>query len=267
MNLTLSSVRKAVTDLYKGLENAPLWLSLSYQETKQRYRRSILGPLWITLSTGVLVAAMGPIYGTLLGQDVASYLQYLAISLILWMFIAGSITEAGTIFIGADNLIKQIALPFSVHVFRALSKGAIMFAHNALIIVVVLIFLPPAHWHNLWMFPLGLLLVLGNLFWVSFLVAIISTRFRDIPQIVASLIQVSFFLTPVIWKVDMIGPQRSFVVDFNPFYHLLEVVRGPLLGQPTHMLSWIIAASMLAVGSVGTLLVFARLRSRIPYWL
>ena len=64
-----------------------IWWGLAWQEIKQRYSRSVIGPFWITLSTGVLVAAMGPLYGVLLGQNVAGYIQHLAVSLIIWSFI------------------------------------------------------------------------------------------------------------------------------------------------------------------------------------
>jgi ABC-type polysaccharide/polyol phosphate export permease len=261
------NLSKAQLDLRGGLAKAPLWWSLAWQDTKQRYRRSFLGPFWITASTGVMVGAMGPLYGALLGQDVASYLQHLAISLIIWTFISGLINEAGTAFVGAEGYIKQVALPLSVHIFRLIAKNVVMLAHNALIIIVVLIFLPPAHWRDVWLFPLGLLLVLGNLCWISLLLAVLSTRFRDIPQLVTNIVQVAFFLSPIIWKASMLGPKNRFVADFNPLYHFIEVIRAPLLGEPIHAISWIVTVSLLVLGSIVAFLVFARLRARVPYWL
>lgn len=260
-------LNKAGLDLRGGLERTSLWWSLAWQDTKQRYRRSFLGPFWITVSTGVLVGAMGPLYGALLGQDVASYLQHLAISMIVWTFISASINEAGVAFVGAEGYIKQVALPLSIHVFRLLAKNVVMLGHNALIIAVVLVFLPPAHWRDAWLFPFGLVLVLGNLFWISLLLAVLSTRFRDIPQLVTNIVQVAFFLSPIIWKAEMLGPKNRFVADFNPLYHFIEVIRAPLLGEPIHAISWIVTSSFLVLGSVAAFLVFARFRARVPYWL
>lgn len=263
----VSDLSKSQLDLLGGLAKAPLWWSLAWQDTKQRYRRSILGPFWITVSTGVLVGAMGPLYGVLLGQNVASYLQHLAISMIIWTFISSSINEAGTAFIGAEGYIKQVALPLSIYIFRLLAKNVVMLAHNALIMLVILIFLPPASWRDVWLFPFGLLLVIGNLFWIMLLLAVLSTRFRDIPQLVANVVQVAFFLSPIIWKADMLGPKNRFVADLNPLYHFIEVIRAPLLGEPIYAVSWIVTISLLVFGGVTTLLIFARLRARIPYWL
>ncbi len=262
-----SDLSKSQLDLLGGLVKAPLWWSLAWQDTKQRYRRSLLGPFWITVSTGILVSAMGPLYGALLGQNAESYLQYLAVSMIIWAFISSSINEAGTAFIGAEGYIKQVALPLSVHIFRPIAKNIVMLAHNALVIVVVLVFLPPPHWRDVWLAPLGLFLVVGNLFWVTLLLALLSTRFRDIPQLVTNVVQVAFFLSPIIWKADMLGPKNRFVADFNPLYHFIEVIRAPLLGEPIHAISWVVTLGLLAFGSVTTFLVFARLRARVPYWL
>lgn len=264
---SVSVFDKAKRDLLDGWTKAPLWWSLAWQDTKQRYRRSFLGPFWITASTGVLVAAMGPLYGALLGQNIASYLQHLAISLILWTFISSSINEAGSAFVGAENFIKQVALPLSVHIYRLMAKNLVVLVHNALIIVVVLIFLPPAKWHNLWLFPLGLLLVLGNLFGIALLLALLSARFRDIPQLVSNIVQLAFFLSPIIWKADMLKPEHQFVADLNPLYHFMEVIRAPLVGSPIHINSWLMVLGLLVLINVISFLVFARFRARVPYWI
>ena len=169
---------------------------------------------------------MGPLYGTLLGQDTSTYLQYLAISFIIWNFVSSSFNESGTTFIGAEGFIKQIALPLSVHIFRMLSRNILMLAHK--------------RWSSIWLLPFDLVLVLGNLFWIAVLLAVLSTRYRDVPQIVASVVQITFFLSPILWKVDMLGSKNYFVADYNPLYHFIEVIRAPLLGDTTHAISWIV---------------------------
>ena len=244
-----------------------IWWGLAWQEIKQRYSRSVIGPFWITLSTGVMVAAMGPLYGVLLGQNVAAYIQQLAVSLIIWNFISGSINEAGSVFVGAEGYIKQIALPLSVYVFKLISRNLLMLAHNATVILVVLCLLPPKNFEFIWMMLVGLVLLVGNLFWVTLLLGILSARFRDIPQLVSNIVQVAFFLSPIIWSAEMLPLSRRYLADFNPLFHFIEVVRAPLLGEPLHMLSWTVVASLLLIGSASTFMLFARFRSRVPYWL
>ena len=260
-------VNKAISDLQRGLAMHSLWWALAWQDIKQRYRRSVLGPFWITLSTGVMVAAMGPLYGALLGQDVGSYTQHLAVSLILWMFISTAVNESGAVFIGAEGFIKQVALPLSVYVYRMLARNLAMLAHNLVIVVIVLAFLPPAHWQTIWLVPFGFALVIANLVWTVMLLGLLSTRFRDIPQLVANIVQVAFFVSPIIWKADMLSPKARFVADFNPLYHFMEIVRAPLLGEPIRGLSWLVSAVLLVAGSALSFYAFVRLRARVPYWL
>lgn len=260
-------LKKATRDLTQGLGMYHLWWALAWQDTKQRYRRSFLGPFWITASTGVMVGCMGPLYGALLGQNVPSYIQYLAISLIIWTFVSSSINEAGSVFVGAENYIKQISLPFSVYVFRLLAKNVLMLAHNAVIVLIVMIFFPPRTWGGIWLLPAGLFLVMANLFWIALLLGMLSARFRDIPQLVSNIIQVAFFLSPIIWKVDMLGPKNQFVANLNPLYHFMELIRAPLLGDSIRMLSWYVTWGLFVVGGLLTYFVFVRFRARIPYWL
>ena len=261
------SYSRAYSDLHRGLLLYGIWWGLAWQEIKQRYSRSVIGPFWITLSTGVMVSAMGPLYGSLFGQDVSSYIQHLAVSLIIWNFISGSINEAGSIFVGAEGYIKQIALPLSTYALKLIARNLLMLAHNSAVILIVLGLLPPKNFEMFWTVPFGLILIVGNLFWLAFLLGILSARYRDIPQLVANIIQVTFFLSPIIWSAEMLPSNRRYLADLNPLSHFLEVVRAPLLGQPTDATSWLVLAAILVLGSALTFLVFARYRARIPYWL
>ncbi len=262
----LSQLQKGVTDIQQGLFGTQLWFHLAWQDIKQRYRRSVIGPFWITISTGLMVAAMGPLYGALLNQEIGPYLQHLGISLIIWLFISGVVNDSCTAFIGASGYIKEINLPLSVHLLRVLARNVIVFAHNAAIILVLVIAFPPDEISKVFTSGVGLIVVIGNLFWVGLVVALLCARFRDIPQIVANLIQVAFFISPILWKADMLGPNRI-IADVNPLYHLVELIRAPLVGQAVALLSWSVAFGMLIFGSIFALALFSRFRSRVAYWI
>jgi ABC-type polysaccharide/polyol phosphate export permease len=109
--------------------------------------------------------------------------------------------------------------------------------------------------------------VIANLVWIVMLLGLFSTRFRDIPQLVSNIVQVAFFLSPIIWRADMLSPKAKFVADFNPLYHFMEIVRAPLLGEPIRGLSWLVSVGLLVVGGVITFCAFVRMRARVPYWL
>lgn len=258
-------LRLALKDLKDGICAIYLWPMLGWMEIKQRYRRSFLGPFWLTISTGGMLAGMGPLYSKLFGQPVSIYFSHLAISFVVWIFIAGLINDACTSFIQAEGYIKQMKLPLTVHVMRTVWKNLLIFAHNLVIVLIVLfVFQPKLNWH-LVLVPLGVLLITLNGIWIGVLLGLICARFRDIPQLVASLVQVAFFLTPVFWMPGMLG-RHQWAADVNPLFHFLEIIRRPLMGDAPSALSWATVLAVTLAGFVVMLAFFRRYRARIAYW-
>ena len=260
-----SQTALALRDVVEGACAFRLWGMLGWQDIRQRYRRSTLGPFWLTISMGALVGGLGVLYAGLFRVDVADYLPFVAAGLIIWGLLSGLITEGCAAFIGTESIIKQVNLPLSVHVYRVVWRNLIVFAHNIVIYVAAaVIFSLQPGWTGLLVLP-GLALLCLNGVWMGLLLGLVSARFRDVPQIVASVVQVAFFLTPIIWKPELL-PDRAFVLDLNPFFHLVELVRAPSLGQAPGLVSWLAAAGIALGGWLVTLLMYRRYRWRIAYW-
>ncbi len=260
-----SPLRLAFADLFAGFLRYDLWPSLAWQEIRRRYRRSTLGPLWLTISTGAFIVGLGPLYGKLFNQELSSYLPYIAISFVIWALLSGMITDACNVFVAEESIFKQIKLPFTIFCYSLVTRNLIILAHNAVIMVIVFMFYPPPLTSNLLLVPVGLFVIAINGFWVSLSLGLLCTRFRDIPQIVTSVLQLTMFVTPVMWKADMVG-RHTWIVDWNPMYHFLELVRAPLYGHAPSATTWLAVVAITLVGWTVTMLVFARYRTRIPYW-
>lgn len=259
---------KSLLDLQLGFSSSSCWFTLAWQEIKQRYRRSLLGPFWITLSTGVMIGAMGPLYGKLFDIDVTVYFQYLSVSIVFWTFLSTAIIEGCTVFIASEGYIKQVNLPFSGYVLKMLFRNILFLAHNFAIIILVLAFLPPIDYSQMWLLPLALLIVFFNLFFFALMLGLICSRYRDIPQIITNIMQVMFFLSPIMWKPEMIGGNSQNIVRLNPIYHLIEILRAPLLGAvENHIESFVICLALLVMNAVISMIVFTKYRARIPYWI
>ena len=264
--MTNSQMKAGIADLQAAFSNYHMWLFLAGQDIKQRYRRSVIGPFWITISTTIMITLMGPLYAVLLNNPVGPYLQYLAVSLIIWMFISTFINEACTTFIAAQAYILQINLPLISHVLRVLARCIFVMLHNVVIILVVLLIFPPASLSTIIFSFVGFVLVILNLFWIGILLAILCARFRDIPLIIGNLIMAAFFLSPILWKVDMLG-RKAFLAELNPIYHFMELIRAPLFGSMPTARTYVFCILMLVIGSAITMVIFSRFRSRIAYWL
>lgn len=255
-------------DVVEGLSQIRLSLFLAKADIRQRYRRSSLGPFWITISTGVMIACIGLIFGKLFKSPMDEFFPFLASGLIIWAFVSQCISESTTVFVAAEPVIKQLPLPLSLHVLRMVLRNFFIFLHNIIIIPIVLLFVHRAvNWNILFLFP-GITLLLVNLVWISLILGIVCARYRDMSQIVASVLQVFFYVTPIIWLPSLL-PARSSVmlIDPNPLYHLIELVRAPLMGNAPSLLTWFFSALLAASGWFLTIAVFNKYRGRISYWL
>lgn len=243
-----------------------LWTTLAHIDLKNRYRGSLLGPLWLTLATGVLIGGIGLLYGGLFGHPLHLYLPYVAVSIVIWTFIATTLTEASNLFLGEGIVLKQLPVPASLFITRLIYRNILVLAHNAIILGVVLVAFPQAWSWNLLLLPFGLAILILNLWWLAVVISIVSARFRDIPPIVASLLQILFFLTPVIWRKEDL-PGRAILVDLNPFYHLIEIVRAPILGAAVPTVSLVVCTLAAILGTVFALHLRKWAATRLVYWI
>jgi ABC-type polysaccharide/polyol phosphate export permease len=260
------NVNRALIDILHAIHQYRVWLHLGWLEVKQRYRRSVLGPWWISISMLIFIAAMSKIFSRLFHQNVAEYVPFFTAGFIFWSFISTSIIESTEIFKVNSNLIRQIKLPYTIYIMKFLVKNGIVLGHNFIIYFLVLAaFKINPGWSFFFLLP-GFLLLTINLYWITLFIALISTRFRDIAPIVNSCIQILFFITPISWTPKLLG-SNSLLVQLNPFVYLLDLVRNPLLGQPIPLLSWEVCTAMATCGLIIVLGLFNRVSPRIPFWL
>jgi len=253
-------------DIVAGLGAWRIWTTWSWVDVRQRYRRSKIGPFWMTINLGVTIAGMSYVFGSIFHTDLSTYVPYVAVGMIVWFLLSSVINESGTIFETNKEIIHQVSLPLTIHPLRMISRIFITFMHHMLIYVLVaIIFKIPPSLETLLFFP-ALILVLLNCLWVSLLLGILCVRFRDIPMIVTNFMFLLFLATPVFWRPEVVK-DRQFIVDFNPLYHFIEIVRQPLLSSAPSVLTWSVVLSITIVGWLATLATFPTLKKKVPYWL
>lgn len=258
----------AIKDLMRSREKLYLALMLGWQDIRQRYRRSKLGPFWLTISMGVMIGMIGIVFGQVLNTPVKEYLPFLATGLILWAFFSTCIMEGSSAFIDAQGMIRQLDIPLTLYSIRVLWRNIVIFFHNVIILPLVFFAVGRGITFDIvWLVP-GFLVFAWNMLWMSLLLGVFCTRFRDMPQIVNSLLQVFFYITPIIWMPNVINPRSaSLLVEPNPLYHLIQIVRAPILGYAPTSMNWIISLVMALLGSLIALSLFGKYKKRIAYWL
>lgn len=256
---------RAWVDVSNGVLMWRLWSRLGWNDILQRYRRSVLGPFWLTASMAIFVISLGVVYATLFDNSIESFLPYFCAGLLIWNLISSYLTEGGMLFTGSEAYIKQIHLPYFLYALRASWAKLIIFFHNFVIyfaIIAYFRFWPGAA--GLLAIP-GLAIVVFNGTIASVTIGMVSARFRDIPQVIASIVQLIFFITPIAWKPESLKHYR-FISDLNPFYHFVEIVRAPLLGTVPSLENYMVVLLFTAINAFVAGVFFVRFRKRLAYW-
>ncbi len=255
-----------INDLKSSFAGWRVWYTLAVNDVKRRYRRSRLGQFWLTLSMALTIGGLGLVYSVLFKMNVAEYLPYISVTFVFWAIISSGIIESCAAFIESEGLILHTTIPRATPVLRVQLRLWLIALHNfAIIPVVFLVFQFPVNWNLLWLIP-GLALVAANILWIGYFLAIVSARFRDVPQIVASIMQIAFFITPIMFRPTQLG-HNGLVLMLNPFAYLLEIVRDPLLGTTPNALAFVVCAIMAVVGCLLILPFAGRYAPRVVYWL
>lgn len=247
-------------------ENMVTWSRLAWIEVISKYRKTILGPFWITLSTGVTIVFLGLLYGKILGFDIEKFLPYLAIGLILWGFVAAILQEAPLLFIANRNVILNMPIAVEYLVVKMIVKNIFVMLHNFVLVALLALFYPLQIGLSLLGAILGLLLGVAFSYFLTIVLAMLGARFRDVAQTITALLGMVFMATPIIWYPHMLG-KYQFIVEFNPIYHFIEVVRAALIDNAfaiSHLLT--LAAMTLAAYLVATV-ALRRYRKTLVFWI
>jgi ABC-type polysaccharide/polyol phosphate export permease len=257
---------KAIKDVVLGTILWRPWYVLGLSEIRQRYRRSTIGPFWVTLSVGIQAAVMGLLLSYLFKTETNRFLPFVCISLVTWTFLSSALSEGATGFISMSGPILQVSRPLWTYIMLLLWRNALIYVH------MVPVFFIPAFIFGIYptfgylLIPLGLALLIINAGWMALVVAIISARYRDVPLIVQSALNVLVWLTPVYYHPDQVGAKTKLILQLNPLTSIMEVARGPFLNQMPPISTWMTAAGVAIAGWLITLALYARTRHRIAFW-
>jgi ABC-type polysaccharide/polyol phosphate export permease len=253
-------------DLVEGFLSFRAWTMLALDDLASRYSRTVIGPFWMTIAHAFFVFGYAYWSSVILKQDITVQLPYVAAGLSVWFWISSSLVEAGSIYGRAIPLITAYNLPISLHVHRAVAGQFFSFLHNLVVLIVALVIVAkPLSWHFLLALP-GMFIVYCTCIGWTLGLGVLGMRYRDIAPLINSIVGMFFILTPIFWRRADIA-SAEWMADYNPFYHLIEVVREPFLGGLPSAQNWIVATSIAVVSLLVGGYVFATNRNRLPYWL
>lgn len=261
-----SELLSALSDFRASFDGSRVWRVLAVNDILGRYRGSLIGPFWITLTQGAFILGIGLLYSQLFRISTKDYVPLLANGVIIWTLFQQIIIDGCETFIGGATLIKQTALPLPSFLWRVIARNLIVFGHHSLVLLVVSIIFGYTLQIEIWWAVLGIAVSVANVAWMGLLCGLICTRFRDMPQVIFALMQMLFFLTPVLWDPKQ-APRAATLLSLNPFYHMLLVTREPLLGRGMPFGSLGVLVILALVGWTIAFSVFAAVRRRVVHYL
>jgi ABC-type polysaccharide/polyol phosphate export permease len=257
----------ALFDVIAGIRAVGIWGRLGWRENKRRYRRTVFGPLWTTLSLAMFVFALGVVWSNLWHVDPKVYLPFLTSGMLCWVLLSSICAEGCGGIISGEALVKQLRISYTLLACATVWRNVIIFFHNLTVYVLVCIYAGVSiTWGTLLIIP-GLFLLCFNGLWIALLLGMLCARYRDVQQLVGNLLQISLFLTPIFWSADQLSGRASMLADLNPLYHLITIVRDPLIGKTPDAIHWIVVGAIALVGWTFTIQVMSKFRHRIVYWL
>ena len=263
-----SLAESAGDDLLRGIQKRELWGRLGWLDVRRRYRRTTIGPFWNSITLAVYVLTVGTVGAAIWHQDIYDYLPFLVSGMIVWTLVSSIITESCNVFIAGQSLFRNIRFDYSVLAYALVWRNFLVLLHNFAVYFLVVLVLKPSllSFTALLALP-GLALVLLNGVWISMLLGIVCLRFRDVPPVISSALQIAMLITPLFWPADTLtGIKRFVFVELNPLYHVVDIVRGPLIGHVPETVSYAVVIVMAIGGWWLTYAVFKRFRKRIAYW-
>lgn len=261
--------KEALHDYFQGLMNWRLWVYMAFADIRRRYRRTLIGPFWTSLSLGIFIISMGFLFSTLWKMDIKTFLPYFGSGFVCWTFISTIIIDSCNTFTNAEGLLKQVPLPFGCFAWLTVARNFLIFLHQVIIYIgIALIFHISVTWYTLLVIP-GFLLIFITASWLSILLGMLCARYRDMFQVINSLLQISMFVTPIFWPENQLGHGiKSYVlINGNPLYHYVSVIRQPLLGIAPSSISWICVITISFIGWILTMQVLSKKYRELVFWL
>jgi ABC-type polysaccharide/polyol phosphate export permease len=244
------------------------WFYIAWFNFVVNYRKTTLGPFWLLVGPFLFIAIIGALYSQVNSADPVVFIPYLAVGLIVWTLLGGFVNTSTTVFQRNSAHILQGSMGLFGIVIVNMVSIVLEFMHQTLIILAVFLYFGISLSAYAFLSIVGLVIILANGLWLTMAFGIVGARYRDLAQITSAIMRIAFLATPVIWLADSAsrGGLNAFLL-YNPFYHFLELVRAPLLGQPIALTSWIAVLLITVGGFAFAAFLYKRFGRLVPLWI
>lgn len=257
-------------DLEAAFKAPGFWLFGAWIDTSVRYRSQALGAFWMVAGTLAFVVLLGTLYSRVLRNNSEIYYAHIAAGFVLWIFIQQSLIQSTRLFKKNQSMIQNGYVKYVDYVLRMMAANLINLAYNSLVIVGAILLTPVQLTSALFVLPLTVPLFFLAILGVCLVFSVFGARYPDIPELTQTVMRLCFFLTPIIWMQSAATGKGAAIGAFiyaNPFYYLIEIIRGPLVYGLVPWFEIGIVAAALPVIWLAAALAYARAKPYVPLWI
>lgn len=254
-------------DVWLSLRASQFWVYPTWFRFVLKYRRAALGPLWIIVGPAMFVGFLGYMYANVMSVPLSEFVPHLAVGFTVWTLFSGFVIQGTTVYVRHRSEILQGETRLTDVSFADIFSTFLIFLHQIVVVVVVFLYfkrgLPPG---AVVAFA-GLVIVCLNGVFLSVILGTLGARFRDLVEFVSSVMRLCFFITPVIWiPVNGTGGVLGKFLIFNPFYHFMEIIRAPLMGNPISSETWTVVLIITVIGFFAASFIYRNVSHRVALW-
>lgn len=244
------------------------WVNLAFIDLKIKYKYSSFGPFWITITNLITVLVLGFVYSTIFKSEFNEFFLNLGIGFIVWNYFSSLACTSVSLLLENRNIILNYKLSIDFFIKKYLLLQLLIFFHNIPIFFgFILVFNINFNLFDFiyLIFSLALINILALNFIKVF--AMLAIRFRDIPIIFQNLFSISFFATPIIWTENMLLDTKfEFLLIYNPFYHLIEIIRDPIKSNQINFINILVVLSLIIAMFIFSKFIFNKYKYVYKTW-
>lgn len=263
----MSSWAATARDLFEPIKHWDFWVFMGKTDIKYKYKRTLLGPFWLTLTNAAYIFMLALVFGALFRTTDPTYVPWVASGVIVWNFIGAALREGSIVYFEKRGFLLQTgAFKPAQLVYWVIWRNVQILAHQLPIILVTIAFFHvfPDPLHALWLVP-GFLLQCFILLPACLILGLLTARLRDLEPLVATALMALFFVTPIMWQPEQLG-DRYWLATWNPVTYIIELVRAPLLGKPIRPLCYGVCGGLALMLWVSAIYLYRRFATRLPFW-
>lgn len=258
--------KRAVKDIIDGICAYKTWSMMAWEDLIARYRRTLLGPFWYVLSHGIFISGLAFLFSKINHQDLGELFVYIAAGMTAWSFILMSLNEGSSSLLRASGIIHAFGMSVYLQFIRATVGNFLIFLHNLLPYILVIMLIKNPLNSNLILVIPGLFIVILACLGLTSVLGVVGARYRDLAPGISSITSVLFMLTPIFWKRSSIEGDAPFI-DYNPVNALISLIRAPMIGEVASSTDWLVGTSFAAFMFLLGLVLFIKNRSQLSYWI